>query len=380
MKIHLFTFLIISTLFGCNQSNKLSKNEYNVTVKAEGVFDGLRAYLKTNENPRNPIATDTAIVYNGSFTFKGQIEGTEMRSLTIDGVNGQTTLLLEAGNIEVVVYKDSIYKSTVKGSFNNAVFNDYKKQYKAKIDDLTFLKRSLIESQTDPIISNSLKKEMDSLGTELKNFGFNFIKANTNADFSLLLLNRLIDQNGFDLTLASEAYDQIDNSVKIKTTNNQIISNRIKTKIKSAKKSELVMIGKIVPNFSAPNPQGELIELNKIKGKVTIIDFWASWCKPCRVENPNLVKLYNEYHPKGLEIISVSLDREAQKDFWIKAIEKDQLSWYNISNLKFWQEPIAKLYGVNSIPATFIIDKNGILIAKKLRGSQLDQKIKELLD
>ena len=380
MKIHLFTFLIISTLFGCNQSNKLSKNEYNVTVKAEGVFDGLRAYLKTNENPRNPIATDTAVVYKGGFTFKGQIEGTEMRSLTIDGVNGQTTLLLEAGNIEVVVYKDSIYKSTVKGSFNNAVFNDYKKQYKAKIDDLTSIKRSLMESQADPVISNSLKKEMDSLGTELKNFGFNFIKANTNADFSLLLLNRLIDQNGFDLTLASEAYDQIDNSVKIKTTNNQIISNRIKTKIKSAKKSELVTIGKIVPNFSAPNPQGELIELNKIKGKVTIIDFWASWCKPCRVENPNLVKLYNEYHSKGLEIISVSLDREAQKDFWIKAIEKDQLNWYNISNLKFWQEPIAKLYGVNSIPATFIIDENGILIAKKLRGAQLDQKIKELLD
>jgi len=380
MKIYLFTFLTISTLFSCNKSTELSENEYEVTVKADGVFDGLRAYLKTNENPRNPIATDTAIVYNGSFTFKGQIEGTEMRSLTIDGVNGQTTLLLEAGNIEVVVYKDSIYKSTVKGSFNNAVFNDYKKQYKDKIDDLTFLKRSLTESQTDPIISNSLKKEMDSLAIEFKNFGFNFIKANTNADFSLLLLNSVIDQKGFDLTLASEAYDQIDNSVKIKTTNNQIISNRIKTKIKSAKKSELVMIGKIVPNFSAPNPQGKLIELNKIKGKVTIIDFWASWCKPCRVENPNLVKLYNEYHSKGLEIISVSLDREAQKDFWIKAIEKDQLNWYNISNLKFWQEPIAKLYGVNSIPATFIIDENGILIAKKLRGAQLDQKIKELLD
>ena len=124
MKIHLFTFLIISTLFGCNQSNKLSKNEYNVTVKAEGVFDGLRAYLKTNEDPRNPIATDTAVVYKGGFTFKGQIEGTEMRSLTIDGVNGQTTIILEPGNIEVVVYKDSIYKSTVEGSFNNAVFND----------------------------------------------------------------------------------------------------------------------------------------------------------------------------------------------------------------------------------------------------------------
>ena len=380
MKIHLFAFLIFTTLISCNQSGILLENEYEVTVKAEGVFNGLRAYLKTNEDPRTPIVTDTAVVYKEGFTFKGQIEGTEMRSLTIDGVNGQTTILLEPGNIEVVVYKDSIYKSTVEGSFNNAVFNDYKKEYKAQMDDLNSVRKALMASQNDPTLTKSLKKQMDSSRIELKNFGFQFIKANTDADFSLLLLNSVIDQKGFDLNLASEAYDQIDNSIKIKTINNQIISNQIKTKIKLAEKSQLVAIGQIAPNFSAPNPEGEFVELNKIKGKVTIVDFWASWCKPCRTENQNLVKLYNKYHPKGLEIISVSLDRESQKDFWIKAIEKDQLSWYNISNLKFWQEPIAKLYGVNSIPATFIIDKNGILIAKKLRGSQLDQKIKELFD
>ena len=380
MKIHLFAFLIFTSLISCNQSGILLENEYEVTVKAEGVFNGLRAYLKTNEDPRTPIVTDTAVVYKEGFTFKGQIEGTEMRSLTIDGVNGQLTILLEPGNIEVVVYKDSIYKSTIEGSFNNAVFNDYKKEYKAQMDDLNSVRKALMASQNDPTLTKSLKKQMDSLRIELKNFGFQFIKANTDADFSLLLLNSVIDQKGFDLNLASEAYDQIDNSIKIKTINNQIISNQIKTKIKLAEKSQLVAIGQIAPNFSAPNPEGEFVELNKIKGKVTIVDFWASWCKPCRIENPNLVKLYNKYHSKGLEIISVSLDRKSQKDFWIKAIEKDQLSWYNISNLKFWQEPIAKLYGVNSIPATFIIDKNGILVAKKLRGSQLDQKIKELFD
>ena len=380
MKIHLFAFLIFTTLISCNQSGILLENEYEVTVKAEGVFNGLRAYLKTNEDPRTPIVTDTAVVYKEGFTFKGQIEGTEMRSLTIDGVNGQLTILLEPGNIEVVVYKDSIYKSTAEGSFNNVVFNDYKKEYKAQMDNLNSVRKALMASQNDPTLTKSLKKQMDSSRIELKNFGFQFIKANTDADFSLLLLNSVIDQKGFDLNLASEAYDQIDNSIKIKTINNQIISNQIKTKIKLAEKSQLVAIGQIAPNFSAPNPEGEFVELNKIKGKVTIVDFWASWCKPCRTENPNLVKLYNKYHSKGLEIISVSLDRKSQKDFWIKAIEKDQLSWYNISNLKFWQEPIAKLYGVNSIPATFIIDKNGILIAKKLRGSQLDQKIKELFD
>ena len=108
MKIHLFAFLIFTTLISCNQSGILLENEYEVTVKAEGVFNGLRAYLKTNEDPRTPIVTDTAVVYKEGFTFKGQIEGTEMRSLTIDGVNGQTTIILEPGKIKVVVYKDSI--------------------------------------------------------------------------------------------------------------------------------------------------------------------------------------------------------------------------------------------------------------------------------
>jgi len=113
---------------------------------------------------------------------------------------------------------------------------------------------------------------------------------------------------------------------------------------------------------------------------VTIIDFWASWCKPCRVENPNLVNLYNTYQSKGLEIISVSLDQKTQKEAWITAIEKDQLSWFNVSNLKSWQDPIARTYGVNSIPATFIMDENGTVISEGLRGAALVAKIKALLD
>ena len=230
------------------------------------------------------------------------------------------------GIIEVVIYKDSIYKSTFKGTFNNTVFNNYKKQYQNEMEKVNAFAEALMESQKGQTRSTPLKKEMDSLRSVLKNFGFQFIKANSSADFSLLLLESAVGQKGFDMKLATEAYDQIDNSIKTKTVENQIISNRIKTQLKAAQKSELVSIGAKAPNFSAPNPQGELIELNKIKGKVTIIDFWASWCKPCRVENPNLVKLYNKYNAKGLEIISISLDREAQKDFWIKAIEKDQLN------------------------------------------------------
>ena len=138
-----------------------------------------------------------------------------------------------------------------------------------------------------------------------------------------------------------------------------------------------IVIGKPAPNFSAPSPEGKTISLKESLGKVTIIDFWASWCGPCRAENPNVVAMYNELHDKGLNIIGVSLDKDATK--WKEAIAKDKLTWAHVSNLKFWDEPIAKQYNVQSIPATFILDAKGNIVAKDLRGDALKAKVKELL-
>lgn len=112
-------------------------------------------------------------------------------------------------------------------------------------------------------------------------------------------------------------------------------------------------------------------------GKVTIVDFWASWCGPCRIENPNVVAIYQEFHSKGLNIVGVSLDKDAAK--WKEAIAKDKLIWIQVSHLKFWDEPIAAQYEVQSIPATFILDASGKVVAKNLRGEELRAKIKELL-
>ena len=380
MRIYLYTFLIISSLISCDNQSKLSTDEYIVNVKAEGVFNGLRAYLKTNTNPRSVKTTDTAIVSNGSFSFRGKINGVEMRTLTIDGLNGQTNIVLEPGKIQVTIYKDSIFSSTSVGTPNNDVFDDYKKQYKKQYNVISSLRDSILKLANNPIILKQLKIKMKSQKILLKNFGFNFIKTYPDSDFSLTLLNSALGQKGFDIDLAKEAYDKINISTKTKTVENQIISNQIKTKLNKAKKTELVKIGEKVPAFSGPNSKGILLDLNKIKGKVTIIDFWASWCKPCRIENPNLVNLYDKYHDNGLEIISISLDSETQRLAWIKAIKKDQLNWFNISNLKSWNDPIAQLYGVNSIPATFIIDQDGVLIDKQLRGRQLDERIRGLLD
>ena len=380
MKTQIIFIISIALLFSCKPSTTNYGDNYEVIVKADGVYDGLRAYLMKTENGRNRIATDTAVVFNGAFVFKGEIKGTEMRSLTIDGVRGQTSVFVEPGIIHVELYKDSIHKSKVEGTYNNAVFNDYKNQYQEKIEAIDAVRSQFLNSNKDTEGLKALQKKGDSLRAQLKNFGYEFIKTNNDSDFSLFVLEGLTSQKGFDVELASNAFKNIEASIKTKNESNQLITDRIRQKIESNPNRPKIKIGMQAPDFTAPDPQGKQITLSEIKGKVTIVDFWASWCKPCRIENPNLVKLYDKYHSKGLEIISVSLERGNQKAFWIEAIKKDQLNWYNVSNLKFWQDPIAQAYSVNSIPATFILDENGTVVAERLRGAELEATIKNLLE
>ena len=169
-------------------------------------------------------------------------------------------------------------------------------------------------------------------------------------------------------------------SVITKNAGTQNIGKKIDAYIAQKEAQANLDIGKIAPNFSAPDPDGKIIALNDIKGKATIIDFWASWCGPCRRENPNVVKVYEKYHDKGLEIISVSLDRPNQQSRWLQAIEKDRLTWHHVSNLQYFNDPVARMYNISAIPATFILDADGRIVAKKLRGSALEEQIASMLN
>jgi thiol-disulfide isomerase/thioredoxin len=138
-------------------------------------------------------------------------------------------------------------------------------------------------------------------------------------------------------------------------------------------------VGALAPDLAFENPEGKILKLSDLRGKVVLLDFWASWCRPCRMENPNVVKTYHKYHDKGFEVYSVSLDRD--KASWVKAIEADGLIWSNhVSDLGYWQSQAAKIYGVSSIPATFLIGKDGRIIAKNLRGAALENALKELFE
>jgi peroxiredoxin len=138
-----------------------------------------------------------------------------------------------------------------------------------------------------------------------------------------------------------------------------------------------VIVGDKAPDFFAPNPNDIAVSLNKSLGKLTVLDFWASWCGPCRVDSPNLVKVYNTYKDKGLAIVGISLDQ--QKESWKKAIDNDQLDWTNVSHLKRWDDPIAAIYGVRSIPQLFLLDENGVVIAKERHAADFIPLLEKIL-
>lgn len=367
---------LIIILISC-KSNTTKNNLYEVECNADGIYNGVRAYLKSSNNNKQVI--DTAVVMNGAFKFKGEVSSPEMRILTIDGINGQTALVLESGKTNVTIYKDSIYKSIIKGGENNSIFNKYKDGYQNLVEKVTSLREEYMASRNNIEAVKRIQKQNVELRLELKNYGLNFLTQHPDTDFSLMLLESITLQKEFDAKLANEILEKIPNKISNRKYNIEVMQ-KINFNINNALSKAVIEVNSIAPDFTAPDPEGNQITLSEILGKVTILDFWASWCRPCRVENPNFVKLYDKYHEKGLNIISVSLDRENQKSRWIKAIEKDNLSWYNVSNLKYWQDPVALMYNITSIPATFILDDKGTIIATRLRGSALEKKIDELFE
>lgn len=346
MKKVLSLLIVALIIVSCKSESKsnLAPNTYEINVSAKGVYNGMRAYIKQTDSKGRQIAIDTAIVMNEAFSFTGKVNSPSLNSLTIDGVKQVLPLVLEEGITTINLDKDNIRASQITGSENNELLIKYVSEY------------------------NSSSKT-----------GFDFIKDYPNSKVSLLILESMIAGRNQNIDKIKESYNLLKPTIS-NSDKNKLIGQKIENFIKINEAKANVNIGKIAPDFSAPTPDGKILSLNDIKGKATIIDFWASWCRPCRVENPNVVKVYEKYHDKGLEIISVSLDKKGQKSRWLKAIEDDNLQWHHVSNLKYWNEPVARMYNVSSIPATFILDAEGKIVAKKLRGKALEDKIAEMLD
>ena len=384
MKKLLFVLFAASTAFvSCEKS--LGENEYEITGTIEDtIFNGKKVFLEKQGGYMGFVPVDTAVVENGKFVFKDTVSGPSLHFISFeDKPQEKANLILESGHITLDINTDTIYKSVQGGSFNNEKLHDYYTITTAnnnKMRDFQTENQSVMmkaRQENDTATMNKLQKDYEALAKDMTTTNKEFVKNNPKAYVNVFIIKQLLSSGGEDRAEVEELYNNLDPSVK-ETKDGKEIEEML-TKMKEAEEAQAkVSEGKVAPNFSAPNPEGEIVSLKDAMGKVTIIDFWASWCGPCRKENPNVVAMYNELHDKGLNIIGVSLDKNA--DAWKKAIADDNLTWTHISNLKHWEDPIAAQYGVRSIPATFVLDENGTIVAKDLRGEELKTKVEELLN
>lgn len=363
--------------------NNLGKNEYEITGKIDPSLNGKNVFLEEQGGMLGFTPTDTAKVVDGKFVFKGTVTDPSIRFIQVDGVQGKTELILENGKIAIEFNKDSVFKSKQSGTYNNDKLRDY-------YDDINKTRKKMVDFQKkhqpemmaayqsqDTVVMNRLNKDYSVITDEMTKKSKDFIKNNPKAFISVLLVKQMAAMQKDPIENIKKLYDNLSSEIK-KTKEGKEVGELFEKTENAEKNKENVQIGKIAPDFTAPNPEGQNISLKESLGKVTVIDFWASWCKPCRIENPNVVAMYNELHSKGLNIIGVSLDQDGDK--WKEAIVKDKLTWSHVSNLKHWEEPIAIQYGITGIPATLILDAQGKIVAKDLRGAQLKAKVQELLD
>ncbi len=340
----------------------------------EGVITGSDAktvYLERITG-QSTIIDSFQIGENGKFKFVGTAETEGIYRLNFSNIRAIDLLLDNSSKIELTVdAKKSMDQYELKGSdasleiqkVNKILYDTYK-----VVDNL---QNEYAASQNLPNaeeiganIEKRYNETMDAQTAEIK--AFIGKTDNLLLDFYALSYLNIDDNYDFIKSVVDQYKDKL--------------SSTEYTKQYSDKFAEYsnVAIGSIAPEIKLNDPSGKEIALSSLRGKVVLIDFWASWCGPCRSENPNNVKLYNEYKNKGFEIFGVSLDKTKEK--WTEAIMEDKLTWIHVSDLKYWSSAPAATYKVESIPATFLIDKDGKILAKNLRGEELNAFVKKLFD
>lgn len=361
-KILLSLAAIAVTFTACNNTPK-----YTINGTVEGEQTGNVFVLKRNGSAYDTLAK--TVITDGKFLIEGTVDGITDASLAVEGKRGGTLIFLENAIYTATLNPANPADNKIEGTELQALANQFgtiSKELRKVQNDL-YKEYSTASQEKNEEKMKEIEATFEEKAKASEAQEEELMKANPDSYVSAYILVSKMGQ--LELDKLTEKFNALGENAKASAPGVKI-AERIA-------KLDAVAIGKVAPDFTLNNPEGTPVSMHSIKGKVKIIDFWASWCGPCRGENPNVVKIYEEFHPKGLEIIGVSLDRD--KDAWLKAIEDDKLSWNHVSDLKFWDCEAAKQYAVNSIPHVLILDENNTIVARNLRGDELKAKIAEML-
>jgi peroxiredoxin len=354
---------------------------FTITGQFKNVKAPAMAYLLYQLGANKVI--DSAVVTNGTFSFTGTLLYPENAYLVIDhkgtGIAhiGKTPDLLnfylEKG-ICYIVGTDSAGTAKVEGS----KLNDENAELKNQLKPLDEPTRKLIadvnsatpEQQNDPVFRNALASRSKAIKTQQISILKDFIVNHPDSYVCITVLNEM-GPHANDPAELKRLFDGLSPALKD--------SEKGRSLKHAIDLANITGIGAIAPDFTQNDVNGKPVTLSSFRGKYVLVDFWASWCGPCRQENPNLVKTYNKYKDKNFTVLGVSLDRPDGRADWLKAIKNDGLVWTQVSDLNYWSNKAAVLYFIGQIPSNFLLDPKGKIIARDLRGEELDDKLAELL-
>ena len=373
--------LFLVTLLILFVSCQSTSGDYTINISAD-VEDDHQIFLVNFDESNKPNVIDTLYVKDGLTSYSGVSKLPDYQSLWVDGIRGSVPVFVEPGEITVELYKDSIQASKVSGTKTNVAFKRY-------IDEINPLFKSFYDIQNemrnamvsrDSLGYKDLEEQLKEMETKFNDYQIDYTKSNPDSYISAMVLIQLVMNKAIENEAAYEIYNGFSKTIK-KTKSAvkiyELVAPKEAEETEEAAQDGEVNVGDKAPDFSAPNPNDNAVSLNTSLGKLTVLDFWASWCGPCRVDSPNLVKVYNTYKDKGLAIVGISLDQ--QKESWKKAIDNDQLDWTHVSYLKRWDDPIAAIYGVRSMPQLFLLDENGVVIAKERHATDFIPVLEKIL-